>query len=124
MAQRFTRLPAVPELPALEPETLEFWQRERVFDRLGADAQGRVPALQGFARLPPALPERLGLPGSSTSGGHPGEALLIWTTTPWTLPANVAAAVQPAITYGRLPSGDWVSVESQPEDVEFRIAKA
>src|SRR3954465_3143992 len=50
---------------------------------------------------------------------HPGEALLIWTTTPWTLPANVAAAVQPAITYGRLHSGDWVSVESQPEDVEF-----
>ena len=50
---------------------------------------------------------------------HPGEALLIWTTTPWTLPANVAAAVQPGITYGRLPSGDWVSVESQPEDVEF-----
>jgi isoleucyl-tRNA synthetase len=50
---------------------------------------------------------------------HPGEALLIWTTTPWTLPANVAAAVQPGITYGRLPSGDWVSVESLPEDVEF-----
>ena len=50
---------------------------------------------------------------------HPGEALLVWTTTPWTLPANVAAAVQPGITYGRLPSGDWVSVESQPDDVEF-----
>jgi isoleucyl-tRNA synthetase len=50
---------------------------------------------------------------------HPGEALLIWTTTPWTLPANVAAAVSPGITYGRLPSGGWVSVESQPEDVEF-----
>ena len=25
---------------------------------------------------------------------RPGEALVIWTTTPWTLPANVAAAVQ------------------------------
>ena len=24
-----------------------------------------------------------------------GESLVIWTTTPWTLPANVAAAVQP-----------------------------
>src|SRR3954451_15992476 len=34
MAQRFTRLPSVPELPALEQEILEFWQRERVFDRL------------------------------------------------------------------------------------------
>ena len=26
-------------------------------------------------------------------------ALVLWTTTPWTLPANVAAAVQPALTY-------------------------
>ena len=26
---------------------------------------------------------------------RPGESLVIWTTTPWTLPANVAAAVQP-----------------------------
>src|SRR3954468_8715064 len=34
MAQPFTRLPAVPELPALEQDILEFWQRERVFDRL------------------------------------------------------------------------------------------
>ena len=34
MAQPFTRLPSVPELPALEQEILEFWQCERVFDRL------------------------------------------------------------------------------------------
>ncbi|HEY8237379.1 MAG TPA: class I tRNA ligase family protein, partial [Gaiellaceae bacterium] len=26
---------------------------------------------------------------------RPGESLVIWTTTPWTLPANVAAAVNP-----------------------------
>ena len=32
---------------------------------------------------------------------RPGEALVIWTTTPWTLPANVAAAVQPDAEYGR-----------------------
>jgi isoleucyl-tRNA synthetase len=29
----------------------------------------------------------------------PGEALLIWTTTPWTLTSNVAAAVGPELTY-------------------------
>src|SRR5689334_4667552 len=34
------------------------------------------------------------------------EALVIWTTTPWTLPANVAAAVNPAAEYG-LRGGDW-----------------
>ncbi len=26
-------------------------------------------------------------------------SLLVWTTTPWTLPANVAAAVHPELTY-------------------------
>ena len=32
---------------------------------------------------------------------RPGEALVVWTTTPWTLPANVAAAVRPDAEYGR-----------------------
>jgi isoleucyl-tRNA synthetase len=30
---------------------------------------------------------------------RPGEALAVWTTTPWTLPANVAAAVDPEAAY-------------------------
>ncbi len=30
---------------------------------------------------------------------RPGEYLLVWTTTPWTLTSNVAAAVGPEITY-------------------------
>jgi isoleucyl-tRNA synthetase len=42
---------------------------------------------------------------------RPGEAVVVWTTTPWTLPANVAVAVAPTATYGRLESGDWVAVE-------------
>ena len=29
-----------------------------------------------------------------------GESLVVWTTTPWTLPANVAAAVRPEAEYG------------------------
>lgn len=41
---------------------------------------------------------------------RPGEAIVIWTTTPWTLPANVAAAVHPGGDYARLRSGDWVAV--------------
>ncbi len=43
---------------------------------------------------------------------RPGQALVVWTTTPWTLPANVAAAVNPEARYGRLESGDWVGVEA------------
>jgi len=31
-----------------------------------------------------------------------GDALVVWTTTPWTLPANVAAAVNPDLTYARV----------------------
>jgi isoleucyl-tRNA synthetase len=34
--------------------------------------------------------------------GRPGEALLVWTTTPWTLTSNVAAAVGPDLTYARV----------------------
>src|SRR5262249_29734835 len=45
-----------------------------------------------------------------------GEALLIWTTTPWTLPANVAAAVRPDAEYGRRENGEWVAVERYLDD--------
>jgi isoleucyl-tRNA synthetase len=41
---------------------------------------------------------------------RPGEAIVVWTTTPWTLPANVAAAVHPDARYGRR-GGDWTAVD-------------
>ncbi len=40
---------------------------------------------------------------------RPGEHLVIWTTTPWTLPANVAVAVNPGARYARR-GGDWMAV--------------
>ncbi len=43
-----------------------------------------------------------------------GESLVIWTTTPWTLPANVAAAVKPDAEYGRRENGEWVAVARYP----------
>ncbi len=33
------------------------------------------------------------------TGSHAGESLVVWTTTPWTLPSNVAAAVRPDSDY-------------------------
>lgn len=39
---------------------------------------------------------------------RPGESLLVWTTTPWTLTSNVAAAVGPELTYVRVKQGDEV----------------
>ena len=38
--------------------------------------------------------------------GHPKESLLVWTTTPWTLTSNVAAAVHPGFTYVKVKQGD------------------
>jgi isoleucyl-tRNA synthetase len=38
--------------------------------------------------------------------GEDGESLLVWTTTPWTLPGNVAVAVAPDVTYVRARTGD------------------
>ncbi|HEU4672543.1 MAG TPA: class I tRNA ligase family protein [Candidatus Limnocylindrales bacterium] len=37
---------------------------------------------------------------------RPGESLLVWTTTPWTLAANVAAAVGPDLRYVRIRQAD------------------
>ena len=39
---------------------------------------------------------------------RPGESLLVWTTTPWTLTSNVAAAVGEAISYVRIRQGEDV----------------
>src|SRR5438128_1116208 len=43
----------------------------------------------------------------------PGEAFLVWTTTPWTLPANVALAVHPELDYARVQVGDEVLIVSK-----------
>ncbi len=50
--------------------------------------------------------------------GKTGESLVIWTTTPWTLPANVAVAVSPDLDYARVKAvkGDreeilWIASE-------------
>ncbi len=46
-----------------------------------------------------------------------GEFFAVWTTTPWTLPANVALAVNPDLTYVQLELEDgrklWVAEEAQ-----------
>ncbi len=47
---------------------------------------------------------------------RPGESIVVWTTTPWTLPANVAAAVNPEAEYGRRLSGEWVAAPRYPDE--------
>ncbi len=52
-----------------------------------------------------------------TSDGHDGEDLLVWTTTPWTLSSNVAAAVHAELVYQLVEGRDgrrwWVSAGSR-----------
>jgi len=65
----------------------------------------------------PATPEEsdmdpASLPRPGTSG--PAEYLLVWTTTPWTLPGNVAVAVAPEVTYVKAKVGDEVLILAEP----------
>ncbi|HEY7968786.1 MAG TPA: class I tRNA ligase family protein, partial [Candidatus Limnocylindrales bacterium] len=39
---------------------------------------------------------------------RPGEDLLVWTTTPWTLTSNVAAAVGPGLRYAKVRQGEAI----------------
>jgi isoleucyl-tRNA synthetase len=52
---------------------------------------------------------------------RPGESIVIWTTTPWTLPANVAAAVKPDAEYGLRENGEWVAVARYPTETFTRV---
>lgn len=42
--------------------------------------------------------------------GEPGTFLLVWTTTPWTLPSNVAIAVHPQETYTKVRVGQEILI--------------
>ncbi len=44
---------------------------------------------------------------------HPGEELLVWTTTPWTLVSNAAVAVHPDLIYARVRADDGVFVVAE-----------
>ena len=41
-------------------------------------------------------------------------SLLVWTTTPWTLPANQAAAINPDVTYAAVEAGDETLILAEP----------
>ncbi|MDI6642789.1 MAG: isoleucine--tRNA ligase [Candidatus Hodarchaeaceae archaeon] len=45
---------------------------------------------------------------------RPNEYLLIWTTTPWTLPADMAVCVHPELEYARVAVGDEVYILASP----------
>lgn len=58
--------------------------------------------------------------------GEPNTFLLVWTTTPWTLPGNVAVAISPTTTYARVEQDGETLILAQPlvERVLGESAKA
>ncbi len=48
------------------------------------------------------------------AGAESGESLLVWTTTPWTLPGNVAVAVAPEVTYARVSLDGEILILAEP----------
>src|SRR6266487_804725 len=44
--------------------------------------------------------------------GHPGTSVVIWTTTPWTLPANLAVAYNSTFSYSHVRAGDQTYIVS------------
>jgi isoleucyl-tRNA synthetase len=47
-------------------------------------------------------------------GGDAGESLLVWTTTPWTLPGNEAVAVAPGVAYVKARVGGETLILAEP----------
>ncbi len=54
------------------------------------------------SRQDPAVTVGFAVPAGELAGAH----LLVWTTTPWTLPSNQAVAVNPDVTYVLVRAGD------------------
>ena len=54
--------------------------------------------------------------------GLAGVRALAWTTTPWTLPTNLALAVGPAIEYAIVPEGSLNAADGGPEEARYLIA--
>ncbi len=58
------------------------------------------------SRQDPALTVGFQVTDAGPAGDLAGAHLLVWTTTPWTLPANLAVAVNPEVTYVQVAVGE------------------
>ncbi|WP_421845228.1 isoleucine--tRNA ligase [Mycobacterium sp.] len=58
------------------------------------------------SRQDPALTVGFKVVGGPPEAGLDGAYLLVWTTTPWTLPSNLAVAVNPDVSYANVRVGD------------------
>ncbi|KAB1662091.1 isoleucine--tRNA ligase [Pseudoclavibacter sp. CFCC 13796] len=55
--------------------------------------------------------------------GLEGAKAIAWTTTPWTLPTNLALAVGPEIVYAVVPAGEAGAGDGSPAGTRFVLAR-
>jgi isoleucyl-tRNA synthetase len=91
----------------------QLWDKERLYEghkvvpycpRCGTALSSHEVALGYEDVEDPSIYVRFPLLGED--GTETGESLLVWTTTPWTLPGNVAVAVATDVTYVRARCGE------------------
>ncbi|MFA9399700.1 MAG: isoleucine--tRNA ligase [Acidobacteriota bacterium] len=87
----------------------ELWKSDRLYEghrvspycpRCGTALSSHEVALGYRDVVDPSVYVRF--PLLDDDGTRTGESLLVWTTTPWTLPGNYAVAVNPEVTYARV----------------------
>ncbi len=99
----------------------ELWKKDRLYEghkvvpycpRCGTALSSHEVALGYQDVEDPSIYVRF--PLLDDAGAEAGESLLVWTTTPWTLPGNVAVAVAPDVSYVRARIGEEVLVVAEP----------
>ncbi|MDX6601570.1 MAG: isoleucyl-tRNA synthetase [Solirubrobacterales bacterium] len=110
----------------------QLWDKDRLYEghkvvpycpRCGTALSSHEVALGYQDVEDPSIYVRFPLLGED--GSETGESLLVWTTTPWTLPGNVAVAVAPEVIYVKARCGEETLILAEPllervlgEDVE------
>ncbi len=99
----------------------QLWDKERLYEghkvvpycyRCGTALSSHEVALGYKDVKDPSIYVRFPLLGES--GEKTGESLLVWTTTPWTLPGNVAVAVAPDVEYVKAQVDDETLIVAEP----------
>jgi isoleucyl-tRNA synthetase len=99
----------------------QLWDKDRLYEghkvvpycpRCGTALSSHEVALGYKDVEDPSIYVRFPLLGED--GEEAGESMLVWTTTPWTLPGNVAVAVAPEVTYVKARCGEEVLILAEP----------
>jgi isoleucyl-tRNA synthetase len=115
--------------------TLWCWHDETALAEAEIEYESRVsPSIYVRFTATPEQAERLlevfalSSRAESRDGAPPSRvSFLIWTTTPWTLPANVAIALRPDASYGLYQIGDEAVIVAEalaPQALGERFAQA